>query len=121
MNTTTANELLGTGEAPAAAPKPKPAAPASPNTTVTEIAPGVSATSSDVEAAGEASPAFRSFVAALKITGFVGGSSPKALINGRLIHLGESVDSNLGIVFAGVKNDQLQFKDRSGAIVTRRY
>jgi hypothetical protein len=119
-NTVTANAMLGTDTPTASAPKPTKL-PAQVETTTTEIAPGVTATSTDVEAAPQASPAFRAFIANLRITGFVAGASPKALINGRLVRVGESVDSTLGITFAGVKDDQLLFKDKTGASVTRRY
>lgn len=99
---------------PNAAPAPAAA------TTVTELAPGVSATVA-AEASTTASAAFRTFVANLSVKGVVGGSSPKALINGRLIRVGDVVDSNLGITFAGVSDNQLVFKDHSGATVMRRY
>lgn len=101
--------------APPAPPAPRPAATAS-----TELAPGVS-TTTEVNAATAASPAFRTFVANVRVSGVVSGSSPKALINGRLIRAGEVVDSGLGIVFDGVNGNQLVFKDRSGAAVSRRY
>ena len=94
--------------------------PVGQGTVTTEIAPGVS-TSSQITSAAEASPAVRAFVANLKISGFVSGPSPRALINGRLVHVGETIDSNLGVTFDGVKGDQLIFKDRAGATVHRRY
>lgn len=118
-NTAAANEVLG-NDATSASTAPKAPQPKMASTT-TEIAPGVTATSSEVQAAPEATAAFRTFVVNLRITGFVAGSSPKALINGRLIRVGETVDSSLGITFVGVKDDQLLFKDKSGATVTRRY
>jgi hypothetical protein len=123
--TQAASEVLGpdrpaatgvTGESAEASVK----APVASTTTVTELAPGVSATR-QVEAAPAASSAFRTAVANLKISGFIGGPSAKALINGRLVHVGDVIDSSLGITFAGEQEDQLVFKDRSGATVVRRY
>ena len=86
----------------------------------TELAPGVS-TTSQLDAAPEANAAFRTFVATLKVGGVKGGESPRALLNGRLVHGGEVIESNLGITFDSVKDNQLVFKDKSGATVTRRY
>lgn len=97
---------------------PKPAATVT-ATAVTELAPGVSATSR-LYASPEASAAFRSFVANMKISGVMTGSQPKALINGKLVHAGAVIDATLGIVFEGIKGDQLVFKDQSGVTVTRR-
>ncbi len=87
---------------------------------MTELAPGVS-TTANVDAAPEASAAFRTFIANLRVTGLVGGVTPKAFINGRVIRVGETVDSNLGITFEGLSANQLVFKDKSGATVMRRY
>lgn len=100
-------------------PTPKPAA-VEETSAVTELAPGVS-TTSQIDAAPEASAAFRTFVANLKISGFVAGREPRALINGRLVHVGDALNSDLGITFDGVKGGQLVFKDRTGATVLRRY
>lgn len=91
-----------------------------PQTASTELAPGVSATS-QVDAQPEASAAFRTFVTNIRVSGVVGGASPKALINGRLVRAGEVVEPNLGVTFDGVKGNQLIFKDRSGATAQRRY
>lgn len=87
------------------------------------IAPGVSVTNSDVTAAAEASPAFRSFIANAKIGGVFQGSPPRLLLNGKLTRGGETVDAALGIVFDSVEVDKrmLLFKDKAGAVVTRRY
>lgn len=106
---------------PAAAPANRPAASTKAVATTT-IAPGLSATT-QVEAAAEASPAFRSFVANAKVNGVFQGTPARAYINGRLLRAGETVDSALGIVFEGIDADkhQLLFKDRSGATVTRKY
>ncbi len=89
---------------------------------MTPIGKGVSA-STPVEAAVEASPEFRSFVATAKISGVFQGSPSRAFINGRLARAGDVVEPNLGIMFASVdaERKQLVFKDKSGAIVSRKY
>ncbi len=96
----------------------KPAATAS-----ATLAPGVSATSSEVAAVAEASPAFRTFVANVKITGVIQGTPAKIILNSRLARAGDVVDSALGVVFASIDSEkkQLVFKDKSGAVVTRKY
>ena len=110
---------------PSGAPGRQPAAtsrPTAPATTTTTIAPGVTATT-QLEAAAEASPAFRSFVANAKVSGVFQGSPSRAVINGRLTRIGEAVDSALGITFEGVDHQRryLIFKDKSGATVSRRF
>jgi hypothetical protein len=91
----------------------------------TSVAPGITATTPD-EATAEASPAFRAFVSNAKITGSVGardGKASMAIINGKLARAGEMVENNLGITFEGVDTEkkQITFKDKSGALVARRY
>ena len=100
------------------APAPRPAASA--RTSVTK---GVSA-STELENAGiEASAEFRSFVANAKVSGVFQGEPARAFINGRMVRTGEMVEANLGILFEGVDpvKRHLFFKDRSGALVTRKY
>jgi hypothetical protein len=106
----------------------KPAVPdkpaASTTTSVaTSLAPGVTAATTDVQAAVEASAPFRAFIANAKITGLLQGTSPRVFINGRTRLVGDVVDSGLGITFEGYDADKklLQFKDKTGALVTRRY
>ena len=86
------------------------------------LAPGISATT-EVEAAVEASAAFRSFVANAKVSGVFQGTPPRVMLNGRLARGGDVIDSGLGITFDSVNPEkkQLIFKDKSGATVTRRY
>lgn len=111
---------------PAASPsagagKTGPAASRS-STAVTSVSAGVSATT-EVDAAPEASPAFRSFVANAKVSGVFQGTPPRAFINGRLVRAGETVDGGLGVEFNGLDADkkQLIFKDKAGATVFRKY
>ncbi len=104
----------------------KSAAPAAPamraSTGVANLAPGLSATT-ELSAVAEASPAFLSFVATMKISSVSWGTPARAFINGRLFRAGDQVDPTLGIVFAGVdpETKQLVFKDSTGATVARRY
>jgi hypothetical protein len=98
------------------APKGPVTAPATGSKT---LAPGVAATTA-LEAVPEASVPFKNFVSSAKISGVV---ATRAIINGRLTRAGEIVEANLGISFEGYDNDrkQLLFKDRSGALVARKY
>jgi cytoskeletal protein RodZ len=101
----------------------KTAAPAKLVETSSPIAPGVSATNSNIEAVSEATPAFRLFVANAKIVGVIQSDPPRAVINNRLTRTGDIVDTALGITFDGIDAEKRQiiFKDKSGATVTRRY
>lgn len=116
--------VITDGEAPKApASRPATRAPVATVAGSSSIAPGVSATNSDVAAESEASPAFRSFVANAKVSGVFQGNPPRVMLNGRLARGGDTIDSNLGVIFDGVDPDKklLIFKDKSGATVTRRY
>lgn len=117
------DEIVAGDERPAPSPIPARSGKAPAPTTTTaarEIAPGVSATA-QIQGAPDASPAFRTYVANLRVSGVVGGASAKALINGRLVRAGEVIEGGLGVEFTGVEGKQLVFKDRSGATVMRRY
>lgn len=123
VNAVRANEQARVDAATVAEEPPdRKAAPKTVQTS-SPIAPGISATNANVEAVSEATPAFRSFVANAKIPGVFPGDPPRAMINNRLTRSGDVVDSGLGIVFDGVDAEKRQiiFKDKSGAIVTRRY
>jgi hypothetical protein len=104
-----------------------PTTPKKPSTTpppsaMTSVAPGVAA-SVHVEAAADASTAFRSFVANTRVNGVFQGTPPRAMINGRLVRVGETVENGLGITLDNidVQRKQLVFKDYLGAIVSRNY
>ena len=99
----------------AAAQSPK----TSSSTGAKTLSPGVSA-STPLQAAPEASVPFRTFVANAKISGVV---ATRAIVNGKLTRAGDMVDQGLGITFEGydTEKNQLLFKDRSGALVARRY
>lgn len=96
--------------------------PSRPATSVTSLGPGLSA-SAGGDAGAEVTPAYKAFISNAKINSVIGGNSPKATINGRVIRPGEMVDGTLGIVLEGVDVEarQLIFKDKAGAVVARRY
>lgn len=75
-----------------------------------------------VDAAPEASAAFRKFVTTAKISGIFHGTPARAVINGRLARSGDVIDEGLGIIFEGVDNEhhRLVFKDSTGAVVQRK-
>ena len=108
----------GSAAAKAAAAANKPAVSAS-----ATLAPGISATASDVDAVAEATPAFRTFVANAKITGVIGGNPGKIILNNRMARAGDMIDPGLGVVFDSIDADRklLVFKDKTGAVVTRKY
>ena len=87
------------------------------------IAPGITATTSNVVEAPRASAAFKRFVADARITGVFQGTPPRALINGRMIRAGEVVDPASGVVFDSIDAEKktITFKDRAGIPATRRY
>jgi hypothetical protein len=69
------------------------------------------------------SPAFRAWIDGVRITGVLSGSSPRAIINGRLMRPGDMVDASAGIVFdrLDVEGKQLVFRDRSGVSASKSY
>ena len=101
-------------------PAPKPAPPPYQAAGSATLSDGVSATTTEVQAAADASIAFRTWVANAVIRGVV---ASRAIINGRLVTVGQSVDVTLGIVFDSVDNDAhiLIFRDKTGAKVTKKY
>lgn len=115
----TETEFAGKHSPRPASPVPVLPPPMAGTTATTTVAPGLSA-SMPIVAAADASAAYREFVANAKISGV---AETRALINGRLVRIGEMVDSTLGIRFHAVDRDtkQLIFKDFNGAQVARRY
>jgi hypothetical protein len=91
--------------------------------TASQIAPGVTATTTDIVAGVSAGAEFRLFVGNVRINGVFQGTPPRALINGRMFRLGETVEPALGIVFESItaETKTITFKDRTGALVSRRY
>lgn len=118
---------LATGEEPeerkSAPPKAAAQKPAAAVTSTSQIAPGITATTSIADVAGDASPAFKAWVAQAKISGVFHGSPARALVNGRTFRSGQVADETLGITFDHLDDEtkSIVFKDRTGATVARRY
>ncbi len=76
-----------------------------------------------IVAAPTASAAFRAFVGNASIGGVFQGTPSKALINNRIVREGQTVDSELGIVFdrIDVVKKNIYFKDATGAEVSKNY
>lgn len=122
VDATAAGEDVPEKPAAPARPAPAPRVLDSQPAAMTSVAPGLAAPV-HIEAMAEASPAFRAFAANAKVNGVFQGSPARAMINGRLVRIGQDVDSALGIVLESVDSEkkQLILKDRSGAIVARKY
>jgi hypothetical protein len=101
-------------------PVEKPAAPA---TSTTQLSPGITATTTAKDVAGDARPEFRNWVAQAKISGVFQGATPRALINNRTVLAGQVVDEVLEITFDGIDptGKNLVFRDRSGSSVLRKF
>jgi hypothetical protein len=71
----------------------------------------------------EPGPNFKAFVVNLKINGVFQGENARAMLNGKMYRLGETVDAKLGIVFTRLEPEdkRIVFEDSRGAIMTRRY
>lgn len=121
------DEVLADQEMPVRPPRktaPKPAEKAPPPTTsTTDLAPGVRATTTVTDVDGDASPAFRTWVAQARISGVFQGTPARALINGKTVPAGQIVDETLGITFEGLDPTAklLIFRDASGVSVTRKF
>ena len=89
----------------------------------TSIAPGVTATTTEVEAGNPASAPFLKFIDDARIGGVFQGSPARALINGKVTRAGQTVDEELGITFNGldVEHKLLLFSDRTGATTSKHY
>jgi hypothetical protein len=76
-----------------------------------------------VDAAPEASAAFRTFVAGASIGGVFQGTPSRALINGTIVREGQVIESSLGIAFDRIDsvNKVIYFKDSTGAVVSKNY
>ncbi len=76
-----------------------------------------------VNAAPVVSPEFRLWTDGVRISGVASGSSPRAIINGRLVRPGDLIDTGEGIVFEGidVEKKQVMFRNRAGAVAGKAY
>jgi hypothetical protein len=121
------NELQGSEETPGkSAAKAAPAVagkPVAAVTSTTQLAPGLSMTTTSSGVAGDASPAFRSWVVQARVSGVFQGTPARILINGRMVTSGELVDETLAITFERIDaaTSTLVFRDRTGATVARRF
>jgi cytoskeletal protein RodZ len=106
--------------AKATRPVVKPAA--APVTSTTQLAPGLTVTTA-AKVVGDASPAFRSWVADARVSGVFQGTPARILINGRTVTAGELVDASLGVTFEGIdaSTKSLLFRDQTGAGVARKF
>lgn len=104
--------VMQTGASAAAKPAPAPSAPMA-----------VVAAPPPVTEPAAPSPAFQAYVEGLIINGVFQGDPPRILVGGRLLRQGDVLDPTLGVVFVTVDpvNGRVIFKDRTGAIMTKRY
>lgn len=127
---------LGSAGPAAATPTPPPAGTKAPSTTsakVTTYAPAQSPAVDSDEAPTPAVPEapkpvinlrpFQDAVAELKIGGVMGGSSPRILIDGLLVRVGDVADSRHKLVFTGVDavNHVIFFTNETTHEIFRRY
>lgn len=89
----------------------------------TSLSNDVKVNNTPIVAAPTASAAFRAFVGNASIGGVFQGTPSKALINNRIVREGQTVDSELGIVFdrIDVVKKNIYFKDATGAEVSKNY
>ncbi|HZP58780.1 MAG TPA: hypothetical protein VFB27_00545 [Opitutaceae bacterium] len=97
---------------PAAAPVEPPPAPSAPQTVRIDLNP-----------ADAASPEFKAFISNLRVSGVFQGEHPRVLIGSRTYEVGETVNDDLGVVFAGIDSSRelALFKDRSGVTLVKKY
>jgi len=97
---------------PAAAPAEPPPAPSAPQTVRIDLNP------SDA-----ASPEFKAFISNLRVSGVFQGEHPRVLIGSRTYEVGETVNDDLGVVFAGIDSSRelALFKDRNGVTLVKKY
>ena len=89
----------------------------------TTLTSDVKVNSTRIDAAHEASAAFRTFVASCSVGGVFQGTPSRALINGTIVREGQIVESALSITFYRIDSVQkvIYFKDSSGAVVSKNY
>jgi hypothetical protein len=109
--------LMEAEEAPPAADSEKPGAPRP--VLVSAYAGGgqTKVLSSSDPKLPQASPEFITYATNLKVNGVLPGNQARAMLNGRLFHVGDTVDADLGVVFAGVDGEKKFFvlRDKTGA------
>jgi hypothetical protein len=92
-------------------------------TSTSELSPGLKMTTTAKNVEGDASPAFRTWVAQARISGVFQGTPPRLLINGRTVPAGQLVDEALEITFEGIDSTTktLVFRDATGSTVARKF
>jgi len=115
---------------PSAAPNVQPAtsSPANSSTGIVASAPSAPVVEEPVAKKDEPPPpppsdAFRQFVINMRVNGVFQGENARAMLNGKMYHVGDVVEPKLGISLFKVEPEakQLVFKDGDGAIMSRRY
>lgn len=124
------NEVLSDpapSEEPVARPAPPVAKPVAKPAPVTPRA-AVLTTPGDIavndEVAGPPPSAeFKAFVGRLRVNGVFQGEPGRALLNGRMVGVGEMADSQLGVRFTRIDPERkvLYFEDKAGSSMQRRY
>ncbi|HEY8933009.1 MAG TPA: hypothetical protein VIM44_06840 [Rariglobus sp.] len=83
----------------------------------------ISTNTNPVPAVPVVSPQFRAWVESVRVTGVITGTSPKAIINGRLVRPGDMIDATESITLDTINAEQklLVFRSRTGATLSKPY
>jgi len=112
-------------EEPAAPVDPKSATEPSRGTNAPVIAnqPVAAPAVSEPEPPPQPSEVFRNYIIGLRVSGVFQGENARALLNGKMYHLGDVLDPVRKIEFYKIDPEakQLIFRDDTGAIVSRHY
>jgi hypothetical protein len=107
------------------APPPSAAPVAVQATSATETRPAVieEPAVAPAEPAPPPSDAFRQFVVNMRVNGVFQGENARAMLNGKMYHVGDLVEPKLNVTLFKVDPEakQLVFRDETGAIMARRY
>ncbi|HXA14094.1 MAG TPA: hypothetical protein VNW23_03120 [Opitutaceae bacterium] len=114
---------------PPAAPVPPPApaetkvASVAPEPPPAPIAPAPQTVRIDLSPSDAASPAFKSFIMNLRVSGVFQGEHPRVLIGSETYEIGDVVNQDLGVVFSGIDADRelVLFKDPTGVTLVKKY
>jgi hypothetical protein len=112
-------------EEPAAPIEPKSAAALSRETNAPVVAnqPIAVPAVTEPEPPPQPSEIFRNYIIGLRVSGVFQGENARALLNGKMYHLGDMLDPVRKIEFYKIDAEakQLIFRDDTGAIVSRHY
>ena len=114
---------------PPAAPVPPPApaeikaASVAPEPPPAPVAPASQTVRIDLSPSDAASPAFKSFIMNLRVSGVFQGEHPRVLIGSETYEIGDVVNQDLGVVFSGIDADRelVLFKDSTGVTLVKKY